>query len=120
MHRERNFTRARIAAAADEGDARRRVMRRAKRPPPPVAQIEARAAERLDCRRTQGFVLRHRRQYPRQPRCEHRFARTRRTDHDQAVFAGRRNLQRAFRVRLSLHVGEIREGLSGDHRHIAT
>jgi hypothetical protein len=82
-------------------------MRRAIRPLPPVLDAETPRAQRLDCGRRERFGLGHRRQDARKPRGEHRLAGTRRPDHDHAVRARRRDLQRALRVRLRPHVRHV-------------
>src|ERR1700675_823509 len=82
-------------------------MRRAVWPAAPVVDLEAGTAERLDRRRRERLVLRHRRQNAGQARREHRLAAAGRADHDKAVAARGGNLERALGVRLAFNVGEI-------------
>ena len=70
------------------------------------------AAQRCDFER---FVFAHRRQQARQALREHALARARRADHHQAVLARSRDLERAFRLRLTAHVAQVRM-LRGDDR----
>ena len=81
------------------------VVRRAERPLLPVARRRSRALP-SDCiaadASASSCVIGGR--MPGRRDGEHRLARARRPDHDQAVPAGCRDLERALRVRLSLHV----------------
>ncbi len=111
--RERDLARPRVAAATDECDPGGGVMRRAERTTSPLVATEPGRRERAHRRRLERLVLAHRRQDARQPLREHALAGARRTDQQQAVLAGRGNLERAPRVLLAAQIGEVRAiGLS--------
>ena len=104
--RERDLAGPRMTAAADQRRRARRVMRRAKRPLAPALGGE-RPGERRERRRLQRLVLGQRRQQRRQALREHRLAGAGRSDEQQAVPAGGRDLQRALGLRLAAHVAQI-------------
>src|SRR5438105_734 len=106
MMGERDLARPRIASAADQRHRGRRVMRRPIRPAAPILMPKA-ARERLYRSRLERFLLRHGRQQSRKPLRKHRFSGAGRPEHQQAVSARRRDLERAFRVRLAMHIGKI-------------
>ena len=58
----------------------------------------------------QGLAFGHRRQDAWKARREHRLARPRRPDHQDAVAARGGDLERALRLLLALHLVEIRIG----------
>ncbi len=62
-----------------------------------------------DHRHFEQFGGRQRRQDRRQPRRQHRLAGARRSDHQEVVAAGRRDLERALGALLALDVGEIEQ-----------
>ena len=105
---QRHLARPGRLPAADHGDLRSRMMRSAKRPPGHQPARHARLARHgVYLGRFERLFARKRRQDRRQTPCEHRLARTRRTDHDDVVPSRRRDLQRAFHMHLAPHVGEI-------------
>ena len=61
----------------------------------------------MDLGRLDRFIERHRRNNCGNALRQHRFARTRRADHENVVTAGDRDLDRAFDVMLTFHVSEI-------------
>jgi len=71
----------------------------------------ARAAERAgnaqDRRRLERLLVRERRQQPGKAAREHRLARPRRADHEQAQLSSGGDLERALGGRLAAHVGEV-------------
>ena len=106
--RERDLARPRIAAAADQRHRRRGVVRRAKRRAASSRRRRSRPGDRAHRGDLQRFVFRHRRQHAGQALRQHRLAGARRPDQQQVMAAGRRDLERAPRLRLAAHVGEIR------------
>ncbi len=61
----------------------------------------------MDTRDDERFVWIERRQNSREPAREHRLARPRRTDQQQMMRAGRRDLECAARHRLAAHIRQI-------------
>ena len=104
---ERDFTRTRLRSAADERYGRGRVMRTAVWTHAPFRWLERQPRDAAHCGYLQRFALGQRRQQARQPLRQHALAGTRRTDHQQAVLAGRRNLERALGVLLTPHFIQI-------------
>ena len=105
---QRHLARPGRLPAADHGNLRSRMMRSAKRPPGHQPARHARLARHgVYLGRFERLFARKRRQDRRQTPCEHRLARTRRTDHDDVVPSRRGDLQRTFHMRLAPHVGEI-------------
>ena len=106
--RERDLTRARDGAAADERDVRHGVMRRAERPFTEQANARRqRAGDRVDRRALQRLVEGERRKDRPQPPRHHRLARARRPGQQQVVTAGSGDLERARAQQLSADVGEV-------------
>src|SRR5687768_3481197 len=64
-------------------------------------------SQRADCCGLEGFLLRHRWQDAGQALGEHALSGAWRTDEQQAVLAGRRNLERAARMGLATHIDQI-------------
>ena len=97
-----------IKPAADQRDARGQVVRGSERAlsDQSVACSDA-SGHRVDFRRLERLVERHRRHDRRQPPDEHRFARARRTDHQHVVASGRGDFERSLGDPLSLDVAEI-------------
>ncbi len=110
---ERDFSRSRMQAAADQRRHAGGVVRRAERPA--VGQRAALdfAGDRGDHRDLEELGRCERREDRRQPRRQHRFAGARRADHQQIVAAGRRDFERALGAFLALDVGEVVRG-AGD------
>ena len=79
----------------------------AERPLAPARRIQAAAAHRSDRGGFQRFGFARFRQQARQARGEQRLAAAGRPDQQQVVPAGGGDLQRAARVRLSAHVGQV-------------
>ena len=106
--RQADLTRPRRLTAADERDIGDRVVRRAKRPfghEPGAAGEEA--GDRMDRRDLERLLERQRRQHPGHAPRHHRLSGAGRPHHQGVVPAGRRDLERAPRERLSVHVREI-------------
>ena len=81
-------------------------MRRAERTLAPAPRREP-AGDRRHGRDFERLVLGQRRQQRGQPLREHRLAGAGRPDQQQRVRAGRGDLERALRVRLAAHVGQV-------------
>ena len=108
MVRQRDLTRGRVGAAAEESGVGDGVVRGAE-----GAQGEERAfvgeksADAVDFGGLDGFLKGHRRHDGGDALGEHRLARPRRPDHDQVVPARDGHLDGAFGGVLAAHVGEI-------------
>ena len=116
---ERHLARLGALAAADERGQRGGMMRIAEGPvahQPPAREL---ARHRMDHRDLEGGGGIERRQQAGQALRQHRFARTRRADHQQIMPAGGRHLQRALGGFLALDIGEI-EGMDGKILHLRT
>jgi hypothetical protein len=61
----------------------------------------------MDRRHLQGLGFGERRQNAREAGGQHRFAGSRRPDHQHAMRAGRSNLECALRLLLAFHIAEI-------------
>ena len=105
--RERNLAGPGAQSAADQRGHRRGMMRRAERPPVGERAVLDLARDRRDHRHFEQLRGRQRRQDGRQTRGEHRLAGAGRTDHQQVMTAGGRDLERALGAFLALDVGEI-------------
>ncbi len=88
------------------------MVRCAKRPLAEARVVEAGAGQALDRRAGQRLVVGHRRQQRRQPLRQHRLAGARRADQQQAVAAGRGDLERALGLHLALDVAQVGGGRS--------
>ena len=108
--RQRNLAGSRRRATADQCHRARTVVRLARRAHPPPRHAEA-SAQAGDGRAFQRLVDRHGRQQAGEAVCQHRLARARRPDHEQAVATGRGDLQRALGTGLPLHVGQVGVGV---------
>ena len=96
-----------MRAAADQRDARSGVVRRPVRAPSPVAGVERLARDRAHRAGFDGLGVGHWRQDAGQARGQHGFASAGRADHQQVMAAGRGDFQRAPRMQLAAHVGEV-------------
>ena len=106
--REGYLSRLGRASAADQRDARGQVVRGSERAlSDQSAACSDASGHRVDFRRLERLVERHRRHDRRQPPGEHRFARARRTDHQHVVASGRGDFERSLGDPLSLDVAEI-------------
>ena len=77
------------------------------------------ARDTVDPRALDRLIQRHRRENSGKPLRQHRLAGSWRTDQQHVVPAGRRHLQRPFRMVLAAHLRKIRhagKGLMGGHR----
>ena len=114
--RKRDFARARVGPAADQGDRAAGVVRRAEWTQPPTGRIDAVPADGGDCRGLERFGFARFRQQAGQARGEQRLAAARRADEDEVVLARGGDLQGTPRPRLPTHVAQVRR-LAFDHRH---
>ena len=108
--RKRNLAGPRLRTTTDQRDGTGGVVRRAIRALQPACRIESAAADGRDGGRLQRFGFTGFRQQTRQARREQRLAATRWSDEQQVVVAGRGDLQRAPRMRLSAHVRQVGSG----------
>ena len=83
------------------------MMRRPERTHAPAVTRKTRDAERLHGRRLEGFGLRHGRQKPREPECQHGFASARRSHEQQRVPSRGSDFQCPLRLQLTLDVQEV-------------
>ena len=111
--RERDLAGTRRRAAAHERDGGSGVVRRAKGPHAEALGMKDAAREALHRRRLERFLLGHRGQDAGNARREHGLARPRRPREEERVASGGGDFERALRVRLAAHVGEI--GIDGIH-----
>lgn len=105
--RQAHFARLHPEPAAGERRHRGRMVRAAERARPRQPPALQRARHRSDHRHLQRLGGIERRQDARQAGGEQRLARARRPAHQQVMPARRRNLERASRRLLPLHLGEI-------------
>ena len=105
--RERDFTRPRVQAAADQRRHAGGMVWSSKRPPIGQRAAFDFAGDGRDHRDFQKFGRRERWKNRRKPRRQHRFAGTRRPHHEEVVAAGRRDFERPLGAFLALDVGEI-------------
>ncbi len=110
---ERDLARTRRRAAAEQAGGGNGVMGRAKRARPADQRLQRPAARARDPDRLDRLRGIERWQQRRQPARSHRLARPRRADHDQAVTAGGRDLERVGERRLTAQIGEVRELTDG-------
>ncbi len=111
--RERDLTRARARASADDGGRRRAVVRSAeRRHGDQRARRREQPADRVDPRHLERLLAPKRRQDPRQPAREHRLARAGRPLEQEVVRARRGDLERTASPLLPADVGEIGNGRS--------
>jgi len=110
MHRHRDLSRTRIAAAANQRHRRGGVVRRAIRTALPVAHVEALAAKRLQRRGGQRLLLGHRRQDAGKTLREHGLAGPGRANHEHAVAAGGGDFECPLGRRLALDLRQVRKG----------
>jgi hypothetical protein len=113
---QRDLAGPRRRATAHQRHRTGRMVRRAKRPSAEAARIETLCGQALQCRAGQRLVLGHRRQQAGQAQRQHRLAGARRADEQQAVCAGRGNLQRTLGGGLPLHVAQVRRSRRGRRR----
>lgn len=109
---QRDFSGPRDRAAADQRHRRGGVVRVAECAALPRRQVVALARHRADRGQFQRLVLAQWRQDARQAAGEHGLAGAGRAAQEQVVGAGRGDLQRAPRLRLAAHVGEIGLGFA--------
>ena len=105
---QRDFTRPGRRPAARQRHRAGRVVRRAHRPLAERQRVAGMRLQALQGRGGQGFVFAHGRQQPGQALGQHRLARARRAHQQQAVAAGRGDLQRTFGGGLASHVLQVR------------
>ena len=112
--RKRDFARLRIGAAADQTDGRQRMVRRAERAVDDQRCIgREHPCDGMDLGCLDRLVKIHLGQNGRKPLCQHGFARAGRTDQQDVVPAGCRDLQRALGKLLPLDVRKVkREGFA--------
>jgi len=108
--RERDLARPDRVPAAEERRVRDRRVRRAEGPCDHERHAVEEARDTVDPRRFDRLVERERRQDRRQPAREHRLAGTRRSKQQQVVRPGGGDFERALRVRLAAHLGQVAAG----------
>ena len=99
-----------LGTTTHQSDRRGTVVGGAEGTAAPVAGIEARATHRGQSRRLQGLVLLQLRQDAGQAAGQQALAGAGRSHHEQAVTTGRGHLQRAPRLHLATHLGQVRMG----------
>ena len=108
--REGDLAGARYRAAARKAGGGDRVVRGAERPVFDERRVvRQQARDRVDLGGLHALRKGHVGQNRGDALCEHAFAGARRADQKHVVAAARRNLQRALRLRLPLHIGKIRQ-----------
>jgi hypothetical protein len=111
--RQRDLARPRRRSAAHQGDGAGGVVRAAGGPTHPLRGREAPGQARHG-RALQRLVDRHVRQQPGEAVGQHRLARAGRAHHQQAVLAGRGDLQHAPGAGMALDVGQVGAVRGGD------
>ncbi len=108
-------------AAPHQGGARRGVMGGPERPLPDQSRLGTlQPGDTPHPSDVHGLFTCERREYPRQPPCQHGLARPGRPDHQQVVPPGGDYLQSPFRLVMTGHFGQIERfpigGARGEHR----
>ena len=113
---QRGLARSCLQPAPGQGRHTGRMVRTAERPVAGQGPALDQPGHRPDHRGLQQFGRGQGRQQARQTLSQHRLARARRTDKQQIMAAGRRDLQRAFGALLTLDLAQVGPGPAGAHR----